>query len=83
MKIYRLNSNIYEEMTLDEAIDWLQLNCHFTLDDVTSVEETENQSEMMETLLDAYFTIEEKEDEEECWEDDTEEREREYRKGLL
>ena len=81
MKIYKLNSNPYEEMDLEKAIDWLQTNCHFTLDCVTSVEETTNQAEMLEILLEAYFFTEEIEDEES--EDDTEEREREYRREQL
>ena len=59
-------------MDLDEAIEWLQFNCHFTLDYVTTVEETDAQTEMIEVLLEAYFYTEEIEDEE-C-EDDLEEK---------
>ena len=81
MKIYKLHTNPYEEMDLDEAIEWLQFNCHFTLDYVTTVEETDAQTEMIEVLLEAYFYTEEIEDEE-C-EDDLEEREEEYRREQL
>ena len=80
MKIYKLNSNPYEEMDLEKAIDWLQTNCHFTLDCVTSVEETTNQSEMIEVLLEAYFYTEDLEDDES--EDDIEERLREWREQI-
>lgn len=81
MKIYKLNTNPYEEMDLDEAIEWLQFNCHFTLDYVTTVKETDAQTEMIDVLLEAYFYTEEIEDEE-C-EDDLEEREEEYRREQL
>lgn len=81
MKIYKLNTNPYEEMDLEEAIDWLQTNCHFTLDYTTTAEDTTNQSEMIEILLEAYFYTEEIEDEE-C-EDDYEERLEEYRREQL
>ena len=81
MKIYKLNTNPYEEMDLEEAIDWLQTNCHFTLDYTTTAEDTTNQSEMIEILLEAYFYTEELEDEE-C-EDDLEERLEEYRREQL
>lgn len=80
MKIYRLNSNINEEMDLEEAIDYLQTKFHFTLDKVETVEKANEQSEMIEVLLDTYFIIDETEDEEDTWEDDTSEREIEYRK---
>ena len=81
MKIYKLNSNPYAEMDLEEATDWLQNNCHFKFDYVSSLEETTNQAEMLEILLEAYFFTEEIEDEES--EDDTEEREREFRREQL
>ena len=81
MKIYKLHSNPYTEMDLEEATDWLQKNCHFKFDYVSSLEETENQAEMLEILLEAYFFTEEIEDEES--EDDTEEREREFRREQL
>lgn len=81
MKIYKLNTNPYEEMDLEEAIDWLQTNCHFTLDYTTTAEDTTNQSEMIEILLEAYFYTEELEDEE-C-EDDLEERLEEYRREQI
>ena len=81
MKIYKLNSNPYAEMDLEEATDWLQNNCHFKFDYVSSLEETTNQAEMLEILLEAYFFTEEIEDEES--EDDTEEREREFRRGQI
>ena len=81
MKIYKLNTNPYEEMDLEEAIDWLQTNCHFTLDYTTTAEESANQSEMIEFLLEAYFYTEEIEDEE-C-EDDYEERLEEYRREQI
>ena len=35
----------------------------------------------MEILLDSYFIIEDVEENDDCWEDDTIEREREYRKA--
>lgn len=79
MKIYRLNSNINEEMDLEKAIDYLQEELQFKLDFVTSVEDTSKQSEMIEVLLEAYFTIDETEENEE-YEDDTQERYEEYRK---
>ena len=81
MKIYKLNSNPYVEMDLEEATDWLQNNCHFKFDYVSSLEETTKQAEMLEILLEAYFFTEEIEDEES--EDDTEEREREFRRGQI
>lgn len=81
MKVYKLNSNPYEEMDLEEAIDWLQTNCHFTLDYTTKAEESTNQSEMIEVLLEAYFYTEEIEDEE--YEDDYEERLKEYRREQI
>ena len=81
MKIYKLNSNPYAEMDLEEATDWLQNNCHFKFDYVSSLEETTNQAEMLEILLEAYFYTEEIEDEES--EDDTEEREREFRREQI
>lgn len=79
MKIYRLNSNINKEMDLEEAIDYLQTSLHFTLDKVQKLEDSNAQSEMLEVLLDSYFTIDET-DEIEEYEDDTQEREIEYRK---
>ena len=81
MKVYKLNSNPYEEMDLEEAIDWLQENCHFTLDYTIKAEESTNQSEMIEILLEAYFYTEELEDDES--EDDYEERLKEYRREQL
>lgn len=81
MKIYKLHSNPYTEMDLEEATDWLQNNCHFKFDYVSSLEETTNQAEMLEILLEAYFFTEEIADEES--EDDTEEREREFRREQL
>lgn len=78
MKIYKLHSNPYTEMDLEEATDWLQNNCHFKLEYNSNVEESTNQSEMLEVLLEAYFFTEIT-DEEEPSEDDTEEREDEYR----
>lgn len=80
MKIYRLNSNINEEMDLEKAIDYLQEELQFKLDFVTSVEDTSKQSEMIEVLLEAYFTIDETEENEE-YEDDRQERYEEYRKA--
>ena len=82
MKIYKLHSNPYTEMDLEEATDWLQNNCHFKFDFVTSVEETTNQAEMLEVLLEAYFFTEITDDEEPS-EDDTEEREEEYRREQI
>ena len=81
MKIYKLNTNPYEEMDLDEAIEWLQFNCHFTLDYVTTVKETDAQTEMIEVLLETYFYTEITD--EEPSEDDTEEREKEYRREQI
>lgn len=81
MKIYKLHSNPYTKMDLEEATDWLQNNCHFKFDYVSSLEETTNQAEMLEILLEAYFFTEEIEDEES--EDDTEEREKEFRREQL
>lgn len=79
MKIYRLNSNINKEMDLEEAMDYLQENLHFKLDEVQTLEHSTAQSEMIEVLLDSYFTVEDVEENEE-YEDDTQEREIEYRK---
>ncbi len=79
MKIYRLNSNINKEMDLEEAIDYLQESLHFKLDEVQTVEHATEQSEMIEVLLDSYFTVEDVEENED-YEDDTQEREIEYRK---
>ncbi len=82
MKVYTLNTRPDEQMTLDDAIDWLQENLFFKLDEVNSVKETTIQSEFIEVLLDAYFIIEEIDDDD-SWEDDTEEREKEYRREQL
>ena len=82
MKVYTLNTRPDEQMTLDDAIDWLQENLFFKLDEVNSVEETTIQSEFIDVLLDAYFIIEEIDDDD-SWEDDTEEREKEFRREQL
>ncbi len=79
MKKYYLNENM-KEMDLEEAIDYLMTDLHFSLDYVITTYETEKQSEMLEILLDSYFTVIEEEDDEDYWEDDSIEREREYRK---
>lgn len=79
MKIYRLNSNINKEMDLEEAIDYLQESLHFKLESTFNLKEIKEQTEMIEVLLDAYFTVDEIEDDE-YYEDDTKEREIEYRK---
>lgn len=83
MKIYTLNSRPDEQMTLDDVVEWLQENCFFRLDEVCSVKETEAQSTMIEVLIDAYFTVEEIDEEDNIWEDDREEREDEYRREQL
>lgn len=83
MKIYKLHSNPYTEMDLEEATDWLQNNCHFKFDYVSSLEETTNQAEMLEKLLEAYFFTEEIEEMEETNEDDIKERLREHRRGQI
>lgn len=82
MKIYTLNSRPDEQMTLDEAIDWLEENLHFTRDYVFTLKETEAQAKMIDVLIDAYFIVEEIDDGD-SWEDDTEEREREFRREQL
>lgn len=79
-KVYVLNDNPYEKMDLEEAMDWLKQNLHFNLDYVVNVNDIQAQQEMIEILLEAYFYTEEIEDEDE-WENDIEEREREYRKA--
>lgn len=79
-KVYVLNDNPYEKMDLEEAMDWLQENLHFRLDYVVNVNESQAQQEMIEILLEAYFYTEEIEDEDE-WENDIEERRKEYRKA--
>lgn len=82
MKIYTLNTRPDEQMTLDDAISWLEENLHFTRDEVITVEETNAQAEMIDVLIDAYFIVETIDDNDR-WEDDTEEREREYRREKL
>lgn len=79
-KIYFLNDNPYVEMDLEEAMDWLKQNLHFNLDYVVNVNDIQAQQEMIEILLEAYFYTEEVEDEDE-WENDIEERRKEYRKA--
>lgn len=79
-KVYILNDNPYEKMDLEEAMEWLKQNLHFNLDYVVNVNDIQAQQEMIEILLEAYFYTEEIEDEDE-WENDIEEREREYRKA--
>lgn len=79
-KVYVLNDNPYEKMDLEEAMEWLKQNLHFNLDYVVNVNDIQAQQEMIEILLEAYFYTEEIEDEDE-WENDIEEREREYRKA--
>ena len=78
MKKYILNETM-QEMDYEEAKDWLLFNLHFNLDYTEDVNEIQRQNELMEILLDSYFIIEDVE-EGEYWEDDTEEREKEYRK---
>ena len=78
MKIYKLNSNINELMDYEEAIDYLQQEFHFTLDNTLSLRVMIKQNELIEVLLETYFTTEEIE-ENDYYEDDTREREREYR----
>lgn len=78
---YILIEDITREMDLDEAIEYLKIHYCFNLDTVTNVEQSDRQSELIETLLDAFFLIEDvEEDDDDYWEDDREEREREYRK---
>lgn len=77
MKVYTLIES-GEKMDMEEAIDFLQTDLHFTLDKAKNVEESNKQSELMEILIDSYFLIED-EEEEDYWEDDRKEREREYR----
>ena len=78
-KVYVLNDNPYEKMDLEEAMEWLKQNLHFNLDYVVNVNDIQAQQEMIEILLEAYFYTEEIEDEDE-WENDIEERRKEYRK---
>lgn len=78
MKVYTLIES-GEKMDMEEAIDFLQTDLHFTLDKAKNVEESNKQSELMEILIDSYFLIEDEEEEEDYWEDDRKEREREYR----
>ena len=82
MITYLLNDNPKVIMDLEDVIDYLQVNFHFTLDKVQKVEDTEKQSGMLEVLIDSFFTVidEDEEDEEDYWENDIKEREREYRK---
>jgi hypothetical protein len=77
MKVYTLIES-GEKMDMEEAIDFLQTDLHFTLDKAKNVEESNKQSELMEILIDSYFLIED-EEEEDYGEDDRKEREREYR----
>jgi len=79
MKKYILNETM-QEMDYEEAKDWLLENLHFNLDYTEDVNEIQRQNELIEILLDSYFIIEDVE-EGEYWEDDTIEREREYRKA--
>lgn len=79
MKKYILMETM-KEMDYEEAKDWLLFNLHFNLDYTEDIYEKERQNELMEILLDSYFIIEDVE-EGEYWEDDTIEREREYRKA--
>lgn len=79
-KVYVLNDNPYEKMDLEEAMEWLKQNLHFNLDYVVNVNDIQAQQEMIEILLEAYFYTEEIEDEDE-WENDIEERRKEYRKA--
>lgn len=79
MKKYILMETM-QEMDYEEAKDWLLFNLHFNLDYTEDIHEKERQNELMEILLDSYFIIEDVE-EGEYWEDDTIEREREYRKA--
>lgn len=79
MKKYILMETM-QEMDYEEAKDWLLFNLHFNLDYTEDVNEIQRQNELMEVLLDSYFIIEDVEENDDCWEDDTIEREREYRK---
>ncbi len=80
MKKYRLNSNISEQMNYEEARDYLQENLGFKLDSTFNLKTIANQNEMIEVLIETYFTVEEVEENEGCYEDDLKEREIEYRK---
>ena len=80
MKKYILNETM-QEMDYEEAKDWLLENLHFNLDYTEDVNEIQRQNELMEILLDSYFIIEDVEEDEDYWEDDYNERYREYRKA--
>lgn len=80
MKIYRLNSNINEQMDYEEARDYLQEHLAFKLDSTFNLKTIANQNEMIEVLIEAYFTVEEVEENEDYYESEIEEREKEYRK---
>ncbi len=81
MKIYRLNSNINEQMDYEEARDYLQEHLGFKLDSAFNLKTIANQNEMIEVLIETYFTVEEVEENEDYYENDIEEREKEYRKA--
>ena len=79
-KKYRYFENeTMEEYDYEGAKDWLIWNLHFSLDYTTDTYEIAAQNELIEVLLETYFTREEIEDPEETWEDDSKEREREYK----
>ena len=80
MKKYILNETM-QEMDYEEAKDWLLFNLHFNLDYTEDVNEIQRQNELIEILLDSYFIIEDVEEDEDYWEDDYNERYREYRKA--
>ncbi len=78
-RIYRLNSNINEEMDYEEATEYLQEHLHFTLDNTLNLRAIVKQNELIEVLLEAYFITEEIEENKDMWQDDIKERELEYR----
>lgn len=79
MKKYILNETM-QEMTYEEAKDWLLFNLHFNLDYTENKDEKDRQNELIEILIDAYFIIEDVEeyDEDDFWGDDFNERMNEY-----
>lgn len=78
-KVYILNSNINTKMDYQEAKDYLQEYLHFTLDSTLNLRTMAKQDELIKILLETYFIQDETEENDDVWEDDTKEREQEYR----
>lgn len=78
MELYRYYKT-NEAYDYEDAIEFICEEMGITFDDTTDIEILEKQAELKEVLLEAYFSKDETEEDEDMWENDLEERLREYR----